>query len=538
MRLKNLEQYRKGGSPTRMDLGIPLPKTPDGRVYRYSPNEKALPRHFVLGDAPKGFEPTEEARKRMKLFPRSTETVCPYSGVVAGDQDFTHPADIEAAKDIVRHAATADVAAAVHGMFRDMERKFASSKFLKVNTTAPTPNPKPRFFRRDLLRELVCDHCGRDYGVFAIGLFCPDCGAPNLKLHFAREIDLVLKQVTLADAQEGQEELAYRLMGNAHEDVLTAFEATLKAVYQHGIDKGASATPKPVRNDFQNIDRARARFAELGLDPFAKLTRDDLADLNLNIQKRHIIGHNLGVVDEKFADHAASARLGETVHLVGEDIRRFGALAQQVVDVLDDWLVTGSPRGPIVIAPVALAEEAISTENEQMPSDLKISPIAFRLAKWIGQASKDGQADQVDIKALAAAFSDVEENLLEEAVAELSMEGYVTTSFTMAHKLPRIKTTAELFATFDPILGLGNPVQDTLALVELVLTQQSVRVEALHQETGWTIRRFNPAVALLIAVLNDKSVSREVEPKYPARWLRISAEDRVALKRYVERHTR
>src|SRR6202521_3794245 len=28
-------------------------------------------------------------------------------------------------------------------------------------------------------------------------------------------------------------ELAYRLMGNAHEDVLTAFEATLKTVYHH-----------------------------------------------------------------------------------------------------------------------------------------------------------------------------------------------------------------------------------------------------------------------------------------------------------------
>ena len=28
-----------------------------------------------------------------------------------------------------------------------------------------------------------------------------------------------------------QSELAYRLLGNAHEDVLTAFEATLKTVY-------------------------------------------------------------------------------------------------------------------------------------------------------------------------------------------------------------------------------------------------------------------------------------------------------------------
>lgn len=61
--------------------------------------------------------------------------------------------------------------------------------------------------------------------MFAIALFCPDCGAPNLALHFARETELVGQQVDLAESQDRQE-LAYRLLGNAHEDVLTAFEAT------------------------------------------------------------------------------------------------------------------------------------------------------------------------------------------------------------------------------------------------------------------------------------------------------------------------
>jgi len=34
---------------------IPAPKTSDGRVYRYSPNVDAHPRHFVLDDRVAGF---------------------------------------------------------------------------------------------------------------------------------------------------------------------------------------------------------------------------------------------------------------------------------------------------------------------------------------------------------------------------------------------------------------------------------------------------------------------------------------------------
>lgn len=196
---------------------------------------------------------------------------------------------------------------------------------------------------------MVCDHCGRDYGVFAIGLFCPDCGAPNLRLHFERERALVGAQVDLAEAQgEGLEELAYRLLGNAHEDVLTAFEATQKAVYQFGISQLPSGAPpsKPVKNDFQNVDFASRRFAELGLNPFAALNETELSTLRLNIQKRHIIGHNLGVVDSKFAEHAEEARVGETVELVAGDIRSFAAVCQKVIDTLDEWL-TAAPSPTI-----------------------------------------------------------------------------------------------------------------------------------------------------------------------------------------------
>lgn len=331
MQFKNLSRFRTGGTDSNMKLEVPLPRTPDGRVYRYSPNGNAHPRHFVLGEPKEGFVITEPARARMKLEPRSTQTVCPYSGIVAEDNEFTHPDDVEAAIKLIEHAAMSDVTAAFHGIFDGFNRSQSPNSLLQIKATVTSPsNPKPRFGRRDLLRELLCDHCGRDYGVYAIALYCPDCGAPNVRLHFAREAELVRRQVELAEAQgkEG-EELAYRLLGNAHEDVLTAFEATLKTVYLHGLSRrgGDPSDEKSVKNAFQNIEHACKKFAEFEIDPFDVLRVDELTELNLNIQKRHVIGHNLGIIDAKFAEHAEDARLGETVHLVGEDIRQFARLS-------------------------------------------------------------------------------------------------------------------------------------------------------------------------------------------------------------------
>lgn len=235
MRFKNLENFRKGGTRSRMHLAVPVPTTPDGRVYRHSPNEQAHPRHFVLGDVVEGLEIAPDKRKRMKQEPRSPQTVCPYSGIIAPHDDFLHPADRDAAIKMVRHAAVEDVQDAFHNIFVDLKRQQRHGSPIQFKASPRRPRMKPRFVRRDLLRELVCDHCGRDHGVYAVALYCPDCGAPNLRLHFAHEIALLLEQVGLAESSSDNEELAYRLLGDAHEDVLTAFEATLKTVYLHRV---------------------------------------------------------------------------------------------------------------------------------------------------------------------------------------------------------------------------------------------------------------------------------------------------------------
>ncbi len=172
MRFKNLERHRTGGTGSRMELSIPAPRTPDGRVYRFSRNEDAHPRHFVLGDANRPAGIDRGARTRMKLEPGSPQTVCPYSGVVAADEEFMHPDDCEAAIDMVRHAALADVEQQLGKMFKGLGRNQPSGSLLKIEVkTSGRTRPRPRFYRSDLLREFVCDHCGRGYGVHAARYF-------------------------------------------------------------------------------------------------------------------------------------------------------------------------------------------------------------------------------------------------------------------------------------------------------------------------------------------------------------------------------
>jgi hypothetical protein len=335
---------------------------------------------------------------------------------------------IVAAIKSVAHAAIQDMRGAFSDMLAGVAR---GSKALTCKPGSRASKPRACFGRRDLMRLLVCDCCGRDYGVFAIALFCPDCGAPNLALHFAREAELVGQQIDLAELSgKERQELAYRHLGNAHEDVVTAFEATLKVAYARMVRgrPAGSAPVKHVGNDFQSIEKGRRRFEDFSFDPFAELDTEEFAALSLNIQ-RYLIGHSLGVVDAKFAQHASEAKLGETVELVAADIRSLAGLCGKVIRRIDD-LLAGQTLPPPTEHP----------EEEDIPAPIEtigdLSAEGTAVGRWICATSKDGPPGPVDGDALVAAFPDLSLAQLAEAVADLAEDGFVSLTHTIAWDYP------------------------------------------------------------------------------------------------------
>jgi hypothetical protein len=351
-RFKRLEKYRVGGTGDQMELKMTLPTTPSGKIYRYSPNSDAVPRLFLIGNAPPNRQVLETNKNRTQLVPGSSQTVCPYSGIIAPDEEFFYPGDQEHAFTTIGAAVESDVAEYIGGLLDDMAKNINRSTkrsggfgITMKTTRKHHPKPSPIAIRQDLLRNLQCDTCQREYGVYAIALYCPDCGAPNISLHFQREAELVSTQIVLADQKnaENEEEIAYRLMGNAHEDVLTAFEAMLKTLYRQlvrmAIPQDYDLYCKKIFNEFQNIDKARKKYAAIEIDPFSCLNTDELKILRLHIQKRHVIGHNLGIVDENYVALDEDEQPGQTVTIIGKEIRQFSAICSKVVAAMEDYLI-------------------------------------------------------------------------------------------------------------------------------------------------------------------------------------------------------
>ena len=319
----------------------------------YSPNPQAVPRLFLIGDAPEVRTIAANHQAHIRLNPGSGEVVCPYSGHTGPQEDFIHPADKDYVQKQAGHDAIADIQDNLRNWTRDLNRNQPKGGLVSMRMEHKRgPNPTPVAIREDLLRNLVCDVCSRIYGVYAIGLFCPDCGAPNVQLHFRREVELIHKQIEIAEKQDavGDGEFGYRLMGNAHEDVLTAFEATLKAVYVHLTRVSETVDVRPdVGNEFQNLERARQRFLELGINPFDAVSESDLTLLMDCIQKRHVIGHNLGIADDRYLSLAhteESHQVGESVRVLGEDIGRFAEICLSVVGDLERALLPNSEHCP------------------------------------------------------------------------------------------------------------------------------------------------------------------------------------------------
>ena len=92
-RFKRLEKYKVGGTKDRMELNIPLPKSPSGKVYRWCPNEDCTPRLFLLGDAQR---PENLDVSQLRRIPGTRGTTCPYCGIDADDDEFSYVGDIEA----------------------------------------------------------------------------------------------------------------------------------------------------------------------------------------------------------------------------------------------------------------------------------------------------------------------------------------------------------------------------------------------------------------------------------------------------------
>lgn len=140
---------------------------------------------------------------------------------------------------------------------------------------------------------------------------------------------------------------------------------------------------------------------------------------------------------------------------------------------------------------------------------------------------------------LLEAFPGENRKSLGLALAELQADGLVELSPLIGPKLPRVRTTIELFVACDAGITGHDPVEDSVVLARMLMETPCLGGNArdLEQASGWERRRFNPAFALIVPCIDDRGVRKVIQNDYPTMGVLVADEDVIRLRRYVQERT-
>lgn len=168
---------------------------------------------------------------------------------------------------------------------------------------------------------------------------------------------------------------------------------------------------------------------------------------------------------------------------------------------------------------------------------LHLSPLAQMLGRHMAEQCSDGLPGHFGDELLDT-FPGEDRKSLGLALAELQAEGLVELSPLIGPKLPRVRTTVDLFVACDARITGHDPVEDSVVLARMLIDKPDLGGNArnLEQASAWDRRRFNPAFALLIPCIDDRRVRKSIQNDYPTMGVLVADEDVIQLRRYVQAH--
>lgn len=296
-------------------ISVPINKDEDGYLGRECPVKECLGYFKITpGTGVKGPAPCH----------------CPYCGHIGDQNTFWTQEQLEYAKSVVFRKVTD----AIHQDLKSLEfdhrpvGPFGISLSLKVEAGRPYPI---RYYREKKLEtEVVCDNCTLRYAIYGVFGWCPDCGVHNSFQILAKNLEFARKELTLA--QSAEKDFAEHLIGDALENVVSAFDGFGREICKQ----------KAADIQFQNLGAARRRVQDaFALDFADVLTPDQWEQACRIFQKRHLLAHKMGVIDEDYVNKTndPSAVVGRKITVSQNEVTATIGLIEAVGKRLFDGIL-------------------------------------------------------------------------------------------------------------------------------------------------------------------------------------------------------
>jgi len=263
---------------------------------------------------------------------------CPYCGHVG-------PHDTFWTQDQLKYARSAAMREVQKYVDDTLKRTLPPSRprrgdFISITFQYKPGRPLPlyRYKEKQLETALVCSECGLRYAVYGVFGYCPDCGSHNSLQILDANLDLASKELELASTLEGS--LADQLIADALENAVSTFDAFGRELFRVNSSL-ATAPDEAARISCQNLESLKSRASKLfGIDLTSPFTADEWRLLVQGFQKRHLIAHRMGVIDQAYINNSGDLRavVGRKVDLDSEEVtvvlllvRRLGQHTQDVL---------------------------------------------------------------------------------------------------------------------------------------------------------------------------------------------------------------
>lgn len=237
-----------------------------------------------------------------------TTCVCPYCGTKDEHAHFWTQDQIayvkSAAMRTIRDAITKDLKAMEFEVKPPRNTMFGFGMSLKFKPG--TPLPLHQYAEESLETHVECERCTLKYAIYGVFGYCPDCGSHNSLGILEANLALAEKMVALA-SEVSDVSIADKLIENALEDCVSVFDGWGRATSAAFSDK-ASDPSKAKKTSFQNLRGARKRVLDLfGHDLGSPVSPKDFDAAHIIFQKRHLIAHRMGVVDQTYIESSGDS---------------------------------------------------------------------------------------------------------------------------------------------------------------------------------------------------------------------------------------
>lgn len=311
-------------------ISVPIKADAEGYIDKECPRKECL-------------FPFKVKQDDWKFLFKDEAVYCPMCRYSAPAKSFWTMEQVENAKKQALKFLKGKIGVALKEGLKDFNRMQNRNSFINISLKVTGTHPQlcilPISAIKEFERKIKCDECNANYAVIGSAYFCPCCGNNSVEKTFNEslskvEIKLknipVIKKAIEITSKDEAEITCRSVIETALNDCVVAFQRFCEATY---INDKTNETLS--LNVFQRLEDGSKLWKDIFNEGYEDwLTVEEFSRFKTLFQRRHLLSHREGLVDEKYLQRTRDLvyKVDQRIVVKENDVTEILKLIRKIVE--------------------------------------------------------------------------------------------------------------------------------------------------------------------------------------------------------------